>query len=67
MQQAMQPDWLRCQPPLSCDRASLLVYQQGTPQAQATQRFRWSMPPFQLSCARDVLPATRPVWAIELG
>jgi hypothetical protein len=65
--QALQPDSLLGQPPLFCDRAWLLVHPQGTLQAQATQWFRWSMPSFQLSFARDVLQATRPGWATELG
>jgi hypothetical protein len=48
-------------------RASLR-FLAGTLPAQATRRFRWLMlPSFQLSFARDVLPATRPGWAIELG
>jgi len=64
-QQAMPPDWLL--PPLSCDRPSFLARQQGTLQAQATQRFRLVMRSLQLSCAHDVLRATHPGWAIELG
>jgi hypothetical protein len=65
--QALLPDWLLCQPPPFYDRASLLVQQQATLQAQATQRFRPLMPSFRLSCVRDVLQATRRGWAIELA
>ena len=65
--QAIQPGWLLCQPPPFCDRASLLVHQQATRRARATQRFRWLAPSLQLSYARDALQATRPGWAIELG
>jgi hypothetical protein len=65
--QAKQPDELLYRPQSFCDRASLWV------KLQAKRRSPLVMPPFQLSCACDVLPAeallraTRPAWAIVLG
>jgi hypothetical protein len=44
-----------------------LVRQQVILQARVTQWFRRLLPSFRLSCARDVLQAIHPGWAIELG
>jgi hypothetical protein len=54
--QAMQPDWLLCQPRLFCDRAWLPVKSRALQRAKKMQRFRPVMPLFELSCACDVLP-----------
>ena len=56
--QAMQPDWLLCQPRLFCDRAWLPVKSQAPQQAKTMQQFRLVMPLFELSYACDVLPGT---------
>src|SRR5579884_939448 len=64
--QATRLDWLLRWVGFPCGFASPSARRQETPQAPARRRSRWLLRPFQLSCVRDVLQATRLAWGTEL-